>query len=231
MYPSAAPLGGANRSQPRLGILVDYRPCRAKSGNAVPGLTQRAVLLRFWSLGALAGGFLFLVSLTMGVLLGGLASPPEPEPAPAEPRIAMRPKIPVSRPAPAKQEPKAEPAAAPEGNLAKAPPPSPPQVTKSVDSAELTSPAAGPQSSTKIEIAQEESAVKEPIRELAKEAALKSEGETCPTGTCKAGSGDFFGTAVTFLATPKLAGEQAEKDQKLQFLLHVSGNFEDPGFT
>jgi hypothetical protein len=44
-------------------------------------------------------------------------------------------------------------------------------------------------------------------------------------------SGEFCGTAVTFLATPRLAAAQALKQQKLLFVLHVSGNFEDPGFT
>jgi len=42
---------------------------------------------------------------------------------------------------------------------------------------------------------------------------------------------DFCGTAVTFLASPKIAAAQARQQQKLLFLLHVSGNFEDPGFT
>ncbi len=40
-----------------------------------------------------------------------------------------------------------------------------------------------------------------------------------------------FGTKVTFVDTPKEAAAQAKKDQKLVFILHVSGNFEDPRFT
>src|SRR5205823_831827 len=48
--------------------------------------------------------------------------------------------------------------------------------------------------------------------------------------TCRA-SGDFCGTAVAFLPSPKLAGEEAAEAGKLLFVLHVSGNFEDPGFT
>jgi hypothetical protein len=54
--------------------------------------------------------------------------------------------------------------------------------------------------------------------------------EACASDTCK-GSGDLFGTAVTFQPSPKLAGEEAQKEHKLLFVLHVSGNFEDPGFT
>ena len=50
----------------------------------------------------------------------------------------------------------------------------------------------------------------------------KTEAETC--------SGDF-GTAVKFLKTPSEAARQALKEQKLVFVLHVSGDFEDPDFT
>ncbi len=39
------------------------------------------------------------------------------------------------------------------------------------------------------------------------------------------------GTHIDFYDTPKEAARQAEKDQKLVFVLHVSGNFEDPRFT
>ena len=40
-----------------------------------------------------------------------------------------------------------------------------------------------------------------------------------------------FGTAVHFVDSPKLAAKQALKEEKLVFVLHVSGNFEDPRFT
>ena len=43
-------------------------------------------------------------------------------------------------------------------------------------------------------------------------------------------TGDF-GTAVHFLKTPSEAARQALKEQKLVFVLHVSGDFEDPDFT
>jgi hypothetical protein len=48
----------------------------------------------------------------------------------------------------------------------------------------------------------------------------KTEG-VCPT----------FGTAVQFVSTPSEAAKIAKKEQKLVFVLHVSGKFEDPRFT
>lgn len=39
------------------------------------------------------------------------------------------------------------------------------------------------------------------------------------------------GTAVEFLDTPSEAARKALKEEKLVFVLHVSGNFEDPRFT
>jgi len=45
-------------------------------------------------------------------------------------------------------------------------------------------------------------------------------------GTCST-----FGTSVEFVDSPSVAATQAKKEQKLVFVLHVSGNFEDPRFT
>ncbi len=39
------------------------------------------------------------------------------------------------------------------------------------------------------------------------------------------------GTAVNFVATPAEAAREARKTNKLTFLLHISGNFEDADFT
>ncbi len=39
------------------------------------------------------------------------------------------------------------------------------------------------------------------------------------------------GTTVNFVATPEEASRQARKNNKLTFLLHISGNFEDSDFT
>jgi hypothetical protein len=40
-----------------------------------------------------------------------------------------------------------------------------------------------------------------------------------------------FGTKVEFVDTPSEAAKLAKKQEKLVFVLHVSGNFEDPRFT
>jgi hypothetical protein len=39
------------------------------------------------------------------------------------------------------------------------------------------------------------------------------------------------GTAVNFLPNPTDAANEARKSNKLTFLLHISGNFEDADFT
>jgi len=49
----------------------------------------------------------------------------------------------------------------------------------------------------------------------------KGDGETCGA----------FGTSVHFYDTPTDAAKKAVKQEKLVFVLHVSGNFEDPRFT
>jgi hypothetical protein len=52
-------------------------------------------------------------------------------------------------------------------------------------------------------------------------AAKEAPAETCGN----------HGTSVEFLDTPSEAARKALKEQKLVFVLHVSGNFEDPRFT
>ncbi len=39
------------------------------------------------------------------------------------------------------------------------------------------------------------------------------------------------GTTVEFVDSPREAARKAKKEEKLVFILHVSGNFEDPRFT
>ncbi|HLW67333.1 MAG TPA: hypothetical protein VKS79_18605 [Gemmataceae bacterium] len=46
-----------------------------------------------------------------------------------------------------------------------------------------------------------------------------------------ASTGGMYGTSLTFAASPSAAEKQAAQQQKLVFLLHVSGDFDDPGFT
>jgi len=49
-----------------------------------------------------------------------------------------------------------------------------------------------------------------------------------PAASASCGS---FGTKVEFVATPSEAARQALKEEKLVFVLHISGHFEDPGLT
>jgi hypothetical protein len=42
---------------------------------------------------------------------------------------------------------------------------------------------------------------------------------------------ESYGTAVDFVKTPREAARLADQQDKLVFLLHVSGNFEDAQFT
>ena len=39
------------------------------------------------------------------------------------------------------------------------------------------------------------------------------------------------GTSLEFVSTPKDAARQALKEEKLVFVLHISGHFEDPALT
>jgi hypothetical protein len=71
---------------------------------------------------------------------------------------------------------------------------------------------------------------KDPVQSVVQQVTVKKEQSVCSTQTCK-GNDNFCGTAVAFLPSPKLAEEEAAKQHKLVFVLHVSGNFEDPGFT
>jgi hypothetical protein len=42
---------------------------------------------------------------------------------------------------------------------------------------------------------------------------------------------DRFGTQIAFVRSPSVAFARARQTQKLVMVLHVAGNFEDPGFT
>ena len=51
--------------------------------------------------------------------------------------------------------------------------------------------------------------------------------KVCTKETC----GGEYGTSLTFANSPAEAAKQALKDEKLVFVLHVSGNFETPDYT
>jgi hypothetical protein len=48
---------------------------------------------------------------------------------------------------------------------------------------------------------------------------------------CRKCGTDTYGTSVEWAQSPAEAAEQAKKEEKLVFVLHVSGYFEDPKFT
>jgi hypothetical protein len=59
-------------------------------------------------------------------------------------------------------------------------------------------------------------------------------GAACTTGSCPAPVARLdrkLNTALEWSATPEAAAEVAARDGKLVFLIHVSGNFAQPGFT
>jgi hypothetical protein len=64
-----------------------------------------------------------------------------------------------------------------------------------------------------------------PVATPAPEPAAKA--ETCTT-CAKKGS---YGTSLVFAESPIEAAKQAAKENKLMFVLHISGNFEDDKFT
>lgn len=47
----------------------------------------------------------------------------------------------------------------------------------------------------------------------------------------KKDEGGCHGTSIDFVDSPREAAELAKKKEKLVFVLHVSGHFEDPRFT
>jgi hypothetical protein len=53
----------------------------------------------------------------------------------------------------------------------------------------------------------------------------------CLTAAPPAHAEGCHGTKIDFVATPKEAAALAKKQEKLVFVLHVSGHFEDPRFT
>ncbi len=60
--------------------------------------------------------------------------------------------------------------------------------------------------------------------------SLAREVKAAPPVKAATCNGDF-GTSVLFEDSPSEAATQAKKDQKLVFLLHISGHFEDPKLT
>ena len=49
--------------------------------------------------------------------------------------------------------------------------------------------------------------------------------------TCATCGQRTYGTAIQWTGSPSEAAAKARAEEKLVFVLHVSGNFEDPAFT
>jgi hypothetical protein len=65
---------------------------------------------------------------------------------------------------------------------------------------------------------------------FAKDQAAKSKATKPVTKPSESSCGNY-GTRVDFVGTPSEAARRAKKEEKLVFVLHVSGHFEDPRFT
>jgi hypothetical protein len=62
-------------------------------------------------------------------------------------------------------------------------------------------------------------------------AAAGKDKQTKPAAAGDPETPSCHGTTVHFVNTPSEAAQQAKKEEKLVFVLHVSGQFEDPGIT
>jgi hypothetical protein len=198
-----------------MGILVDCKPYKAKVPKLDFRTTPPPARRELFPVVALGLGMLFVLALTVGVLSARWTCAPEPAAVQAEAAVAPDQTHPAS-PVPFLRESAsplpAEAAAAAELKQVSDPPPAAllPDVAAEKNEVSKSEPAA----------------TVEPV----KLALAQAKDDSCSTGMCKAND-VFHRTAVTFAASPKLAAEQAVKDKKLVFVLHVSGNFEDPGFT
>jgi hypothetical protein len=60
---------------------------------------------------------------------------------------------------------------------------------------------------------------------------LRAGAQQSGAGACGRCGGETYGTSFRWAASPREAAEQALKEEKLVFVLHVSGYFEDAAFT
>jgi hypothetical protein len=51
------------------------------------------------------------------------------------------------------------------------------------------------------------------------------------TGKCTTCGNQSYGTSIRWAGSPSDAATKAKAEEKLVFVLHVSGHFEDPKFT
>jgi hypothetical protein len=70
-----------------------------------------------------------------------------------------------------------------------------------------------------------------PLLALALMASLASAQGAVDGDSCKKCGNKSYGTSVVWSGSPSEAAAKAKADEKLVFILHVSGHFEDPKFT
>jgi hypothetical protein len=61
--------------------------------------------------------------------------------------------------------------------------------------------------------------------------AAEQDSKAAPKAADTGGTCGDYGTSVHFVKTPSEAARQALKEEKLVFVLHLSGIFEDPTLT
>jgi hypothetical protein len=193
---------------------------------APPNARQNKQPLVYWPVVLVAVVFTlaFVVVLTLDVCATDPTAETGPSENPDEELVAIHrpaphaPVLPVSS---------AENAASVEktqaGAPVQAPLPSPPQKAPSPPEPRKVEIAEKPATSPmpeKVEIAEKPS-VPPVVEKVEKVAESKKPGDGRET----------FGTSVEFVESPARAAELARKEKRLQFVLHISGNFEDSAFT
>ena len=60
---------------------------------------------------------------------------------------------------------------------------------------------------------------------------LPARDAAAPSPRCASCGNETYGTSIEWSGTPAEAAKKAKQEEKLVFVLHVSGHFEDPRFT
>ena len=60
---------------------------------------------------------------------------------------------------------------------------------------------------------------------------LQARDAAVPSPQCSSCGKETYGTSIDWSGTPAEAAKKAREEEKLVFVLHVSGRFEDPRFT
>lgn len=227
--------------QPATGVLVsassphempagpaDFRPAVPPQPSVPlpPACPQRSFLACYWPV--LAGSSLALIAVVAGLVLAFnyLERPADDEIVAASalstaPATAVAPPLALTQPSSDTPKPAtvkfAEPKSSPTAAVAKTLAPSSAVKKDSSGSTVPRLPEAALDDGIGIEIAKD--GTKPAGKALPEE--LPGKLPKCET----------YGTAINFVRSPLLAAKLAQTEDRLVFTLHVSGNFEDPGFT